>query len=64
MSKPKKPKIISRAQIAVRGDGLRGASRMKMITIVELGDGRKMSMAEYRKLSTTEPANDQQGGRE
>ena len=49
-TKEKKPRIISRAQIAVAGGGIRGSSKFRMITIVELEDGRKMTLAEYRKL--------------
>lgn len=61
MGKPRKPQIVARYQIAVRGDGLRGAARMKMITIVELEDGRRMSMAEYRKLEPAPPIPKEQG---
>lgn len=49
-SKVKKPQIVARYQIAVNGPSVRGRSRMQMVTIVELEDGRRMSLADYRKL--------------
>ncbi len=55
MTKLRKPRIVSRYQIAVQGSGIRGSSRFRMVTIVELEDGRKMPMADYRKLKPEDP---------
>jgi hypothetical protein len=45
-AKWRKPQIVARYQIAVSSDGV----RMKMVTIVELENGQRMSLADYRKL--------------
>jgi hypothetical protein len=48
--KIRKPKIVDRSYIFGGRTAVRGANRNRMICLVTLEDGRKMTMAEYRVL--------------